>query len=341
MIDLAKLKLAGQFEICTDSLGTLVVRGIKRPDLEYLISNYDDIREADPEIFIRDLAARLCRKKPDAGSTSDNDQLEDASRLTVPELEMLANEIIDNNQHVLGTDGLEGDVESESGEGTAIPRLQELLHSYLEKYSDISRKALKSVVPKGLFSDEVSRLAREATRFSEMLGDEIKRSSQYSDLGPSPRDFPAPLDLPENPIYETNRKLSRMDDKLDATANLLRAMNDLGKQMSFEQARSQKRFAWVNAILIGLAFASLVVGAYFSYMDYRSADDTNRVMSELLEYIQAPTQTDAADGKEVGLDASEPEPTASPLDSDLPEDEPAEKAASEEFDATNFEEGSG
>lgn len=330
MIDITQIKLAGQFEIFTDSLGTLVVRGIKQPDLEYLISNYDDIRKADPEIFIRDLAARLCRKKEDAGSESEKDRKEDVARLTAAELELLASQIIENNQHILKTDEQKERGETGGGKDKAIPQLQNLLQAYIRKYERLSRKGLKSIVPKGLFSDEVGRLAREATRFSEMLGDEIKKTSQYSDLSFSPKDYPAAIQPHESPIYETNRKLSRMDEKLDQSANLLRVMNDLGNQMSFEQARSQKRFSRFNSILIALALVSLVVSACFSYLDYRSSVATNKVMNELLEHTQSLRPLEAADNGQAQSGDSEPAPADVSLESDHPKSESTEQDGTSE-----------
>src|SRR5699024_8185175 len=182
-----------------------------------------------------------------------------ASRLSTQELDRLATEILTNNSYILEPDDKEEDEKPPSTEGAPISRLQWRLQSYVDKYASLSKKTLEKLMPKDLFSDEVGRLVREANRFSEMLGNEVKATSALSNFSPDPNHFPGALKIPENPIHETNRKLSHMDDKLDAQANLLRVMNELGTKMSFEQARSQRRFAWFNVALISLAFLSLVL----------------------------------------------------------------------------------
>jgi len=96
-------------------------------------------------------------------------------------------------------------------------------------------------------------------------------------LPPQPIEIPK---LPENPVYETNRRISEattyiedIRSVVEEAARLLKSMNDLSLNLLATFTSSARQTGRHNSILIGIAIVTLIVSAWISYLNYR---DTGR-----------------------------------------------------------------
>lgn len=201
-------------------------------------------------------------------------------------------------------------------------RIKDLLGSHssassrlIEEFKQLA-EPLSSRLGKGIFNDSALESIRRNLSMSDRLQDTIKAFNQRTlDQGipktlidPSPLQI-RPLQIPESPIIETNRRLAAVLDQVQEmrplvaqSAELIGNMNDtaLKMQASFMVNASSTRL--YALIAIAITALGLVISSIFSWLSYadgnkqseRSAAQTKLFQKEIQNLIAAQDRDRAA-----------------------------------------------
>lgn len=152
----------------------------------------------------------------------------------------------------------------------------------IEEFKHLT-EPLSSRFSKGIFNDSALESMRRNLSMSDRLQDTIKAFNQSTlDQGipktlidPSPLPI-LPLQMPESPIIETNRRLTAVLDQMQEmrplvaqSAELIGNMNDTALKMHASFMTNASSTRWYALIAIGIAVLSLVVSSLFSWLSYR------------------------------------------------------------------------
>ena len=237
---------------------------------------------------------------------------EDVNKLSDEEIENFACEFVAHNEWLMTTN--EGAHRSviinEQGENDvsiqSMPvdlqkenteRDSDYLVRVLRHYFDVQAKRNKRLLKhftgsnfNNIFSDATKDLLKQNVSLSDQLSTTL-RGLNSSFTGPhsgsiaEPRhlDLTRHLDLkvptiPENPVHETNRRLSDVLDHAEELrpiilqlAELFRNMNDTALQMHADFNRSARKSLIVSILVACIATVSLVVAALYSWWSYEQS----------------------------------------------------------------------
>lgn len=289
-LNLDKLIKAYQFRFETEALGELLCNnfsmGVMSEAGKWLSSN----EKKDSVEFARYFTTLLCQSV-DKGKYKDCQiNEEQAELLTQSDLENFAKLFIEKNSYLLDDKDKQETIRKKDDEGKVVVSIKNHTADELLKKSDESEtehllrvvdlyiaqsnkrtKELFDSATKGLFSSSTLGLLQENKRISNSLGSSLIHHEPFK-----------LSELPENPVFETNRQLASFGKELNAVTALIKNMNDLGVQMAMDSAAATARTKLWNNIMFGLGLITLVVTAIFSYLSYVSSNDSSSYVESLL-----------------------------------------------------------
>ncbi len=290
--DLAKLFKAQEFKIETESLGTLLCKNFTVSVMKETKKWLDDNEDKSSDEFAIKLTTLLCHivdqgdednfKKispTEAQKLTDNDLQIFAKRfiekhtefLNDPEKQETIKEKNENGEIVAHIKNHPSDELAKKEDETYVEHLRRATHSYIKNYYKSSKKHFEKAT-ESLFSNSTLELFKQNERLSDQLGSSLRSSLSFE-----------PPHIPENPAYETNRKLSSMANELQQVAYLIKNMNDLGVQITKDTAIASERTKFWNNVMFGLGIITLFASALLSYLTLNSANTSSIAQIALLE----------------------------------------------------------
>ena len=307
--DFSKLKHRQDFGLETDSLGTIQCGSLTLGMLSKIEKDLK-VNDLDSVVFARQLLREVgCHITEREGNEIDNQKHEienalladeDIDCISDDEIETFAREFVTHNDWLIKT--FEGEkctiATNENGENVVsvqatpidLPKedserdsdyLVRVLRRYLDEKTTRIRKMFRPVFGslfRNTFSSATEDLLKKHVSLSDQLGKTLRGLG--SDLtGPrlasivEPRhmDIKVPV-LPENPIYETNRRLGDVLDHAEEvrpiilqSAELFQSMSNTALQMHADFNRSARYSLFVSLIVVCIAGVSLVVTALYSW----------------------------------------------------------------------------
>ncbi|PPC78617.1 hypothetical protein C4K68_03665 [Pokkaliibacter plantistimulans] len=289
-LNLDKLIKAHQFRFETEALGELLCNNFSMSVMSEAGKWLSGNEKKDSVEFARYFTTLLCQpvdKEKDKDCRINEEQ---AKLLTQSDLEDFAKLFIEKNGYLLDDKDKQETIRKKDDEGKVVVSLKNHTADELLKKSDESEtehllrvvdlyiaqsskrtKELFDSAMKGLFSSSTLGLLEENKRISNSLGSSLIHHQPFK--------LP---ELPENPVFETNRQLASFGKELNAVAALIKNMNDLGVQMAMDSAAATARTKLWNNIMFGLGLITLVVTAIFSYLSYASSNDSSSHVESLL-----------------------------------------------------------
>jgi len=297
-LNLDKLIGAHRFVWNSRTLGKVLVHNLTVSANSALNAAHNNYIDADSSEFVRSLVCAVCQLDLDNSEKYTDERItaEQASSLADEELNEFAKKFLGVNSYLKNDQGKSktkkkknkegelvttieyekrGDAEKSEGESDC-DLLKRLMHHYRLHQDEQTKKLFESLKPKNIFSNSVLDLIGENQRLSDRLGVTLR---DYEPI--------RPIEIPENPIYETNRQLEVLGREFRETSSLVKNMNDLGLQMAVDMASSSKASKLHNTIMIAIGLATLIFSAVMSYLSYVSSDDTARATQELLKQASA------------------------------------------------------
>ncbi|WP_333874017.1 hypothetical protein [Methylobacter sp.] len=297
-LNLDKLIGAYRFVWNSKTLGKILVHNLSVSANLTLNTAHGSYIDADSIEFVRSLIAIVCQLDlDDSGKYTDSRvSTEQANTLTGDELNEFSRMFLEKNSYLKNDqaksktkkrknqDGKlvttieyekRNDVEKAEGESDC-DLLKRLMHYYRLHEEEQTKKLFESLKPKNIFSNSVLDLIGENQRISDKLGVTL-RNYEPTRL----------IELPENPIFETNRQLEVLGREFRETSILVKNMNDLGLQMAVDMASSSQISQRHNTIMIIIGLVTLIFSAVMSYLSYVSSDETTRSTQELLLKVNA------------------------------------------------------
>lgn len=304
--DLSKFAKAYDFTLTTKSFGEVQIGSVKLSHLiglEKLLINSN----VDGVGFSKELLLSLGYKK--IASNDDENALEDAKvAITKADLELIGNEDIEifaqeflaHNSWLLNTHhktksqiDTSEKVERNSAyllrafkiylenEKLRLKKITEPVSDYYKGVRDNFKATdwIEGLLGKSLYKDTTIDSIKSNLSLSDKLHESIlgfNKSSMKEEFVNS-ESF-KPIKFPENPIYETNKRLNTVISTMESmkplvadSAELIRSMNDTAIQMQadfIKSARGNQLYAkWAMAI----AVFSLFVTSYFSWLGYEES----------------------------------------------------------------------
>ena len=299
------------------------------------VENLLKIHASDSSAFVRDLLGLACKKIVDSKAESLALSVEQLRSISIEDLEKFSAKFMAENgrflqHHPIKTDQGEGIAATEApendqacpeAENSAPARLMNLFEAYHQARLASFKATLENVFPKGVFSSATSALLESNARLSESLKQTLQAAqipqAELSQLGRAlatsvtfppkealkiqvePRSFVLP-DLPENPIYETNRRINEVVTALVAVQKVIMNstalttnLNDVAISMAKDLALTSKEVAanaksssfWSYVMAI-LAIIGIAVSAWFSYLSYSNDTLQNEANQRFLERIE-------------------------------------------------------
>ncbi len=171
----------------------------------------------------------------------------------------------------------------------AIDYLSRVVQAYVRELEEQASKVFSSLpfsgFSKGLFSANAIKSIKEnlgaSKQLSAMLGgvrsSTASRGFAENSARPTKMASLPPLNFPENPAHETNRRLNQLiahveelSPILPQSAEVLQTMNNAVITMQADLYANAKKAARWNFFVIGIAAVSLVVTAVYSWWSYQS-----------------------------------------------------------------------
>ncbi len=293
---LSDLAYMSRFLICTEALGSILCHnytvdtGTKIS--QWLVKN----KGADADAFIRFFVTKLCVVSENLKDPSKDYITPDQSLLlTKDELEYFSQEFIKHNYSLFQCFSVDKykkntnekgrftiDIEQLVADEKKRLRVKDNCSLLLYALKDYHENYRRRVMEKfdgisDAFSATTRSLFEENMRLSgDILGKSLHDSLQTIEIPPAPY-------IPDNPIYETNRSVGVLAEKMGAVSQLVNNMNELAMQMSLDSAINARKAQRWNSIMFGLGFVSLVITAFFSYMGLQSANQSSVVLEGLIE----------------------------------------------------------
>lgn len=291
-LDLSKLAHICDFEVESAALGRIHC-GTYTMKVAQALEKLFDKEDLTGPIFARTLLQYIGKTASDSHEVDNGNATEDRSltaeniaQLTDDEIEKFAREFLAHNAYLMKPDDNEsvedveagGTTEEQPGE-SASDRLLRVMRNYSTAQSIRMKKFLKpfsSFLSKPLFSaptlDAIQKNALLSSRLDETLSVLRQSQPEYE-----------PIPIPENPTYETNRRLNRVINYLEdmqplviESGQLIRSLNDAAIRMLGDFGRSTQRAESFSKIIIAIAAISLVVTAVFfvlSFFDAREGSE--------------------------------------------------------------------
>ncbi|HHG3121893.1 hypothetical protein [Vibrio parahaemolyticus] len=303
-----KFMKAYQFRFETESLGELICNNFSTPVMREAKKWLSDKDNKDSVAFTRYLTTLLCQpvdKEKDKDYRINKEQSElltstdliEFSRLFLQKNSYLL-EDPDKQEAIRNVDD-EGNVSvsfkhhpsdelSKKSDESETEHLLRVVDSYITQSSERAKKLFESAT-KSTFSRTTLDLLKENQRISESLGSSLSLHERSYQL----------TELPENPVFETNRQLASFGQELNEVAQLIKNMNDLGVQMAMDSAAATARTKFWNNLMFGLGLITLVVTAIFSYLSYSSSNDSSIEIESILMEQNALLMTQEENQKEL------------------------------------------
>ena len=303
------------FNLETDTLGTIQCSSLTFRMLSNIMKDLK-ANEMDSIVIARRMlreVGRLIKEGERKEDGKDKDEIEsvpladeDVNSLSAEEIEIFASEIVSHNKWLMETyEGAHRSVTTnEKGEKVGsiqtmpvdLPKENtesdsDYLVRVLRRYFDVQAKRNKRLLKQltgsyfeNIFSDATKDLLKQNVSLSDQLSTTLRGlSSSFTEphldsiTGPRHLDLMVPT-IPENPVHETNRRLSDVLDHAEELrpiiiqlAELFRNMNDTALQMHADFNRSARKSLNVSILVACIATVSLVVTALYSWWSYEQS----------------------------------------------------------------------
>jgi len=297
-LNLDKLIGAHRFVWNSETLGKVLVHNLSVSASSALNAAHKNYIDADSSKFVKSLVSAVCQLDLDNSGKYTDERItaEQAGSLTDEELNEFAKKFLEANSYLKNDQEKSKTKKKKNKEGELITTieyekrcdaeklegesdcdlLKRLMHDYRLHQEERTKELLESLKPKNIFSNSVLDLIGENQRLSDRLGVTLR---DYEPI--------RPIEMPENPVYETNRQLEALGREFRETSSLVKNMNDLGLQMAVDMASSSKTSKRHNTIMIVIGLVTLIFSAIMSYLSYVSSDDTASATQELLKKVNA------------------------------------------------------
>lgn len=290
VLNLDTLKKAHQFKFETKSLGELLCQNFSLSAMSEAAKWLSDNDKKDSIEFARYLTSLLCQPVDKEGDEDNRINIDQAKSLNQSELAEFSKLFIERNRYLLEDQDKRETIRKEDEEGEVVVSFNDHISDELVKRNDESEtdhllrvvdvyiaqsskrtKKLFESATQDLFSSATLGLLAENQRISKRLGSSLVHRETFQ--------LP---EMPENPIFETNRQLASFGKELNEVGSLIKSMNDLGVQMAMDSAAATARTKFWNNVMFGLGLITLVVTAVFSYLSYASSDNSSSQVENLL-----------------------------------------------------------
>lgn len=317
-INLDELKRQHEFEFETEALGRLKCRSISTKSFKILEELLAD-ESLTGRHFIVNILTQIAVHISDDEQESQQVTIEEANQLTDDEIESFAKEFLAHNNWILMTyevassnvvtDENGNRVVSRTPQKINLPKIlnetdSDYLIRVIRHYLDIQRQRIEELTkPLSGFFKNLKKLTstQDAIRNNFFISDKLKELSNLSEKFHRNLDFGKtdiaasidpirPLELPESPIIETNRRLNKVIDYIDEiyplvseSAKLISSMNDVSIRMLANYGRNAQRTERFTYIMIIIATISLVITAGFSYINYTSRNISTVQTAQIID----------------------------------------------------------
>jgi len=248
----------------------------------------------EPEDFARMLTELICQIDAQGDSAPSEKRLSnsESSKLTKNDLEKFAELFIQNNPHFTEDIEKEKSVRSTNEKGETVVSIEKfqseelqkkesesncqhllrILPEHIKQSTERTKKLFGGTLGKYIFSNTTMDLLNENKRISSMLGETLHNYE--------PIKFP---ELPENPVFETNRTLKTLGSELSEVGALIKNMNDLAVQITVDSTRASLRTKIWNNIMFSLGLLTLIITATISYKSYVSANNSTETLAAVMK----------------------------------------------------------
>lgn len=306
-LNLDKLIKAHQFSFETKALGDLICNNFSMSVMSEAEKWLADKETRDSIEFARYFTTLLCQPTDKKKGKEYRINEEQAELLTHSELADFARLFIEKNSYLLDDNDKQETIRKKNDQGEVVVSIKNYISDELLKKSGESEtdhllrvvdvyitqsnkrtKELFESATKGLFSSATLGLLEENKRISSSLGSSLSHH----------KPFKLP-EIPENPVFETNRQLASFGKELNEVALLIKNMNDLTVQMAMDSAVATARTKFWNNVMFVLGLITLIVTAVFSYLGYASSNDSSNQVESLLVEQNALMKTQEINQKEL------------------------------------------
>ena len=304
VLNLDKITADHEFELPTLKLGVLKCSSVK---LKHLIELETYIKTSEPagDAFARKLLFSIAQKVHDESLETEEAEkrdisVEDLQLVSPEEIELFAAQFIAHNKWMLHLN-----VEDETYDEHVFPQdsgetNSEYLLRFFQRYTKEQSRRLKDVMApyRGLsksflkgfeFKSPLSDISKGLITKNMFHSDRLRELSRGFDALKKVKaaipatiapiyDPPHHIKIPENPTFETNRRLNDVLDHMDEmrplvaeSANLIGSMNNAAIQMIADFGRNARRTEIYTWFLIIMAVSSLAITAFFSWSNYELA----------------------------------------------------------------------
>ncbi|MCX8871558.1 hypothetical protein NOK74_05110 [Vibrio parahaemolyticus] len=286
-----KFLKAYQFRFETESLGELICNNFSTPVMKDAKKWLSDKDNKDSVAFTRHLTTLLCQPVDTEKDKDYRINKAQSELLTSTELVEFSRLFLEKNSYLLEDRDKQEAIRNVDDEGNVSISFKSHPSDELSKKSDESETDHLLRVVDSYITQSVERskkLIESATKsaFSKTTLDLLKENQRISDsLGSSLTLHQRPLELtelPENPVFETNRQLASFGKELNEVAQLIKNMNDLGVEMAVDSAAATARTKFWNNLMFFLGLITLAVTAIFSYLSYSSSNDSSSKIESIL-----------------------------------------------------------
>lgn len=295
-MDLASIFDVNRFQWESETLGSILVHGLTCINTTTLSTRFLKGSETDSKKLIKELMLLTCQLDPNNVGEYNKERIaaKDVNTLSSKEISSFAEKFLQKNSYLKYDKTKEikgGDkVTYEEFEDSELQQNEsycDLLSRLLKRYFENQyQRLLKSLDNSSIFSDEISSLLKETNRLRETFNHKID-SPEISAIASIPS-----IEIPENPIHNTNKKLDKLNDSIFDLASLVTNVNEIAVRMSLESADSAREADKQNKKSIKIALFALVVSVLFSavglglnlfdrYSSNKSTEEVIRILAEI------------------------------------------------------------
>lgn len=329
VFDLNKLATAYDFILTTKSFGEVKITSVKTShliDLENLLLGSD----IDGVSFSRKLLLLVGCRQTSSNNENSSDEAKDTfseTDLTLiddEDVEIFAKEFLANNSWLFKThhkaeSQIDRSEKTEKGldeknsayllrvfknylenEKVRLENITGPISTYFKSLKDNYKATnlMAGLLGKSLYKDTTLDLLRTNSSLSAKLHESILDFNKIATTGNSLSDLASrhpfePIKFPENPIYETNKRLNTLISTIESmkplvsdSAELIGSMNGTAIQMQVDFTKSSSGNQLYAKWAMTIAVVSLLVTSLFSWLGYKESKEQGEKTEKMMEIYQ-------------------------------------------------------
>ena len=327
--DLNKLATAYDFILTTKSFGGVKITSVKTShliDLENLLFGSD----IDGVSFSKELLLLVGCKQTSSNNENSSEEAKDTfskTDLTLiddEDIEVFAKEFLANNSWLFKThhkaeSQIDNSEKIEKGldeknsayllrvfkiylenEKVRLENFTGSISNYFKSLKDNYKATdlMAGLLGKSLYKDTTLDLLRTNSSLSDKLHESILDFNKIAMTRNSLSDFASqpsfePVKFPENPIYETNKRLNTLISTIESmkplvadSAELIRSMNGTAIQMQVDFIKSSSGNQLYAKWAMTIAVVSLLVTSFFSWLGHKESNEQGAKTEKMIEIYQ-------------------------------------------------------